>query len=172
MLVDFSFSGYFIGADHLLFFLFGFVLVFSPNSDLTCPPPYYLPSWPYLPIYNQTPSFSPTYYNLFTPTHFLDFHSHNLYVYNLPNTLLPTCRSAMLLPTMNILTMQVLQCHIPNSLPTHPRGIEISKFKYVYASGVYVREPHPSITFQKSINYPNVLSIYICIYPYVTIGIP
>jgi hypothetical protein len=87
-------------------------------------------------------------------------------------TLLPTCKCAMLLPTMNILTMWVLQCHIPNSLPTHPRRIEISNFKYVYMSRAYVREPHASIAFQKNINYPNALSIYICIYPYVGIGIP
>jgi hypothetical protein len=51
----------FFGANPLLFFLFEFVLVFFPNFDLTCPAPYYLPSWRWLPIYNQAPSFSPTY---------------------------------------------------------------------------------------------------------------
>jgi len=68
--------------------------------------------------------------------------------------------------------MQVLQCHIPNSLRTHQHRIENWKLKYVYVSGVYVREPHATIAFQKNINYPNALSIYICIYPYVRIGIP
>jgi hypothetical protein len=92
--------------------------------------------------------------NLFTPTHFLDFCPLNLYVYNLsrtllympvypptyPNTLLATCMSAMLASMMNILSMQVLQCHIPNSLPTHPHKIQISKFIYAYVPRAYVRE--------------------------------
>jgi hypothetical protein len=57
-----------------------------------------------------------------------------------PNTLLATYMSAMLPPMMNILTMQVLQCHFPNSLPTHPHKIQISRFKYAYVPRACVRE--------------------------------
>ncbi len=63
------------------------------------------------------------------------------YLLTYPNTLLPTCMSAMLLLMMNILTMWVLQCHIPNSLPTHPHKIQISKIKYAYVLGAYLMEP-------------------------------
>jgi hypothetical protein len=160
MLVDFSFHGYFFGVHPFLFYYYRFVFVFFPNSNLTYPTTYYMPSWPYLPIHNQPPlvftyllTRSPP--NLFTPTHFLDFCPPSLYVYNLPrtplymptylptypNTLLPTCTSAMLLPIMNILTMWVLQCHIPNNLPTHPHNIQISNFKYAYVPRAYVKEP-------------------------------
>jgi hypothetical protein len=34
------------------------------------------------------------------------------------------------------------------------------------------KSPYASIAFQKTINYPNALGIYICIYPYVGIEIP
>jgi hypothetical protein len=77
----------------------------------------------------------------------------------------------MLLPMMNILTMWVLQCHIPNNLPTHPHKIQISKIKYAYVSGVYLKEPYASIAFQNNINYPSALNTYIYIYPLVRIRI-
>ncbi len=66
---------------------------------------------------------------------------------------------------------QVFQFHIPNSLPIHPCIIQILNFKYDYVSRLMLGNPYASIAFQKNINYPSALGIYIFIYPYVGIGI-
>ncbi len=135
--LDFLFLGYFFGV--FLFFCLGFVCVFSLNSDLTYPTAYYMLSWPYLPINNQPPSFSPTYLLCHVPTfsHLPTFQISTLPTYMPTTYQQPPQMVAYLLTCPNPPTYlhihnvvvnnehfdiagPVFQFHVPNSLPIHP----------------------------------------------------